>query len=178
MARGRVGKAEVARKHELFVRAYSETGDATAAAIAAGYSPKTARQIGSELLTKPDLALRAREMRDTKVQEQAAQFERQQRALRDEADNAIKTLAQVAQAAPRDDDGKADRAHHSGAMARVQAAVAILDRAGHKPVERVEQTVSWRDVTRELEVVDGADVLRNALREIAASEVAQPDHAE
>lgn len=48
-------------KQERFVAAYD--GNATAAAIAAGYSPKTARCIGQENLTKPDIqeAIKERE---------------------------------------------------------------------------------------------------------------------
>ena len=38
-----------------FVRAYANTGNATKAAILAGYSPKTARQIGWRLLHQPGI---------------------------------------------------------------------------------------------------------------------------
>ena len=38
-----------------FLKAYLKSGNATQAAIEAGYSENTARQIGSELLTKPDI---------------------------------------------------------------------------------------------------------------------------
>ena len=48
-------------------------------------------------------------------------------------------------------------------MARVQAAIAILDRAGHKPVERIETAVAWADVSRELEDIDVRAVLQDAL---------------
>lgn len=44
------------RKQELFVEEYLTTFNATQAAIAAGYSQKTARAIGAENLTKPDIA--------------------------------------------------------------------------------------------------------------------------
>lgn len=39
-----------------FLKEYLKSGNATEAAIKSGYSAKTARQIGSELLTKPDIA--------------------------------------------------------------------------------------------------------------------------
>lgn len=42
-------------KQQLFVDEYLQHYNATRAAIAAGYSPKTARKIGSENLTKPDI---------------------------------------------------------------------------------------------------------------------------
>lgn len=47
-------------KQEAFVNAYLTCWNATKAAIAAGYSEKTARQIGSENLAKPDIASRVR----------------------------------------------------------------------------------------------------------------------
>src|SRR5215469_13741708 len=43
------------RKQELFVREYLVDLNATQAAIRSGYSKKTARQVGSENLTKPDI---------------------------------------------------------------------------------------------------------------------------
>lgn len=43
-------------KQERFVAEYLKDGNATRAAIAAGYSEKTARAIGAENLTKPDIA--------------------------------------------------------------------------------------------------------------------------
>ena len=42
-------------KQRIFVSEYLKDFNATRAAIAAGYSPKTARAIGSENLTKPDI---------------------------------------------------------------------------------------------------------------------------
>ena len=44
------------KRHRLFVREYLKDLNATRAAIASGYSQKTARSIGSELLTNPDIA--------------------------------------------------------------------------------------------------------------------------
>ncbi|KPK09577.1 MAG: hypothetical protein AMS20_00200 [Gemmatimonas sp. SG8_28] len=46
---------ELTPKQELFVRAYLKDLNATSAAIAAGYSPKTARAMGYENLTKPHI---------------------------------------------------------------------------------------------------------------------------
>lgn len=43
-------------KQQRFVDEYLVSGNATQAAIAAGYSEKTARSIGAENLTKPDIA--------------------------------------------------------------------------------------------------------------------------
>jgi len=43
-------------KQAAFVAEYLLCGNASKAALAAGYSPKTARKIGAENLTKPDIA--------------------------------------------------------------------------------------------------------------------------
>ena len=143
---------EVAHRRELFIAAYAQTGNATAAAVAAGFTEKNAGAQGDKLLHEPETGARAREARQQHVQATVSDFERQQRALCTAADDAIATLVEIAAAAPR-----------AGAMARVQAAVAILDRAGHKPVERIESAVAWADVTRELGGIDVRVVLQDAL---------------
>ena len=147
---------EVEHRRQLFIAAYAATGNATSAAIAAGYAEKNADVTGDRLLREPATGLRAREARQQHVQATVSDFERQQRALCTAADDAIATLVEIAAAAPR-----------AGAMARVQAAVAILDRAGHKPVERIESAVAWADVTRELGGIDVRVVLQDALDAIS-----------
>lgn len=55
-AKAGVSKAEVAQKHALFIKAMvNNGGNATQAAITAGYSAKTAKQAGSRLLTHVDV---------------------------------------------------------------------------------------------------------------------------
>lgn len=51
-------------KQQLFVTEYLQCFNATQAAIAAGYSPKTARSIGAENLTKPDILAEIQEHLD------------------------------------------------------------------------------------------------------------------
>jgi len=46
---------KLTEKQVKFVDYYIESGNATKAAIKAGYSKKTARQMGAENLTKPDI---------------------------------------------------------------------------------------------------------------------------
>ena len=157
---------EVAYRHDLFVNAYAEHGDAAAAAIAAGYSPKRADIQGGRLLRHAAIGPRARFAREQRAKATQDAFQRQQQALREAADGAIATLNEVAKAAPRSDDGKVDRSYHLGAIARVQAAVAILDRAGHKPIERIDQRIEWADVTREMGGVDVRTILVEALQEV------------
>ena len=115
------------------------------------------------MMHEAETGARAREARKQHVQATLTDFQRQQAALCAAADAAIATLVEISAAAPR-----------AGAMARVQAAVAILDRAGHKPVERIETAVQWEDVTRELAAIDVGAVLREALEAISQRPDALP----
>jgi len=55
---------KLTQKQETFCLKYFELGNATEAAIAAGYSSKTAVKIASENLTKLDIVARLRELRE------------------------------------------------------------------------------------------------------------------
>ena len=153
---------EVAHRRELFIASYGATGNASAAAVAAGFAERNADVTGDRLLREPATGVRAREARDQHVQRTQDAFARQQAALCAAADGAIGTLVQVAANPPR-----------TGAQAMVLAAVAILDRAGHQPVQRIEQQIAWADVSRELAGIDTAQVLREALAAISYSPDAQ-----
>ncbi|WP_145494579.1 terminase small subunit [Yersinia bercovieri] len=61
--------AKLTDKQELFAREYLKDLNATQAAIRAGYSEKTARKIGSENLTKPDVAERIAELKGERCEE-------------------------------------------------------------------------------------------------------------
>lgn len=61
--------AKLTDKQELFAREYLKDLNATQAAIRAGYSENTARKIGSENLTKPDIAERIIELKDVRNEE-------------------------------------------------------------------------------------------------------------
>lgn len=50
-------------KQEKFITSYIQLGNATKAAILAGYSPKTAYSIANENLKKPEIQLRLTELR-------------------------------------------------------------------------------------------------------------------
>lgn len=58
----------VTPKQEKFLKEYLIDGNATQAAIRAGYSPKTAKEQGSRLLTNVDIKKRLRELRATTSQ--------------------------------------------------------------------------------------------------------------
>lgn len=58
-------KRKLTSKQKLFADSYIKSGNATQSAIEAGYAKKTARSIGSENLTKPDI----KEYIDEKMQQ-------------------------------------------------------------------------------------------------------------
>ena len=64
------------RKQQKFIEAYS--GNAADAARAAGYSAKTAKAIGFELLTKPDIADAIREREQERTDSMIASREERQ----------------------------------------------------------------------------------------------------
>lgn len=67
----------ITTKQRRFIEAY--TGNATKAAIAAGYSEKTAYSIGQELLTKPEIMERIQEREAQRLSECiASRVERQE----------------------------------------------------------------------------------------------------
>ncbi len=122
---------ESKRKADAFVAAYGRTGNATQAAIEAGYSPRSARPTGSKLLTDPDIYSRAQNARQAYLDGQQDVRARQSGALIAAADDAITYLHSLLKG---DVDSR-------GSPGKVAAALGVLDRAGHKPVEKVEQKV-------------------------------------
>jgi phage terminase small subunit len=62
-------------KQQRFVDEYLIDGNATQAAIRAGYSAKTARAIGAENLTKPDIAALVKSARETATAKALEKFE-------------------------------------------------------------------------------------------------------
>lgn len=59
-------------RQKAFADYYIQTGNATEAAIKAGYSEKTARSTGSENLTKPDISAYIRERLDEQSEKRVA----------------------------------------------------------------------------------------------------------
>ena len=59
-------------RQKAFADYYIQTGNATEAAIKAGYSEKTARFIGSENLTKPDISAYIKERLDEQSEKRVA----------------------------------------------------------------------------------------------------------
>ncbi len=132
----KAGAAEVKRRVDAFVVAYGRTGSATQAAVEAGYSAKSAKQQGSRLMTDAAICARCSEARAAFLAEQEDDKKRQRKMLVVAADDAITALHRVVQ-------GEVGR----GAVAMVSAATAILDRAGHKPVDESKIDHSSKDGT-------------------------------
>ena len=115
-------------RQDKFIEHYSVTGNATQSAIHAGYSEKTAKQKGYELKNI---------LRD-KINDQT------QRVLADKIPSSLHFLSELAEKAESE-------------SVRLGAIKDLLDRAGLKPVERIEQTniekMSNEEIQRELDAL-------------------------
>ena len=102
-------------KHRKFIDTYALSGDSTQAAIDAGYSEKAARQTGYKLRTRYEDEITQR------VRTILPQIISENLAI-------VQTLAR---------EGQSE-------SVRLNAANTLLDRAGLKPVERIETSTSDR----------------------------------
>ena len=113
-------------RQDKFIDIYSKTGTATQSAIEAGYSEKPAKQKGYEL----------KNLLRKEINEQT------QKVLADHVPSSIKWLSELAETSESD-------------SVRLGAIKDLLDRAGLKPVERIEQTtvekMSDEEIQRELD---------------------------
>ena len=116
---------------ETFVKEFVLTGNATQSAIKAGYSSKTAYQKGHQLKNQFTV-----EIEDATRQ-----------AMRDAIPGALAQIKQLSAAAESE-------------SVRLQAAKDILDRAGLKPTERIEQ----------ITVEKSTDALRRELAQLMSNE--------
>ncbi len=112
-------------KQDLFIQEYVRSGNATKSAIYAGYSEKTAKAQGHQLKNK------------LSEQIQDATY----KALQDKIPQALKWVTDLAENAESE-------------SVRLGAVKDILDRAGMKPVEKIETTtidqMSAEDIKKEL----------------------------
>ena len=115
-------------RQDKFIDIYSKTGNATQSAIEAGYSQKTAKQKGYEL----------KNLLRKEINEQT------QKVLADHVPSSIKWLSELAETSESD-------------SVRLGAIKDLLDRAGLKPVERIEQTtvekMSDDEIQKELDAL-------------------------
>jgi hypothetical protein len=105
-------------KQEKFVEYYVMTGNAKRAAIMAGYSAKTAEVNGSIMRKKLSAEI----------------AEATRNALTHHAAMSVKNLVELANNAESE-------------SVRLQANKDLLDRAGYKPTDKLEQTVTYDDKT-------------------------------
>lgn len=110
-------KLKLNTKQLMFIDKYLTTFNATSAAKEAGYSQKTSYSIGSRLLKHVEIAKEINSRLDDTHQQQ-------KRIMIQAADDAVSALIDVIRT--------------GRGLARVNAANSILDRSGHKPIERVE----------------------------------------
>lgn len=114
--------ADLSTQQILFATSYMKHGNATQAAIEAGYSERTAKQQGSRLLTNVDIK--------KYVEKQKANINRDLRTMFvDSAVDAYNVMLQIMNdplAPPKD---------------RLVAARDLLDRAGYKPVDQIKADV-------------------------------------
>ena len=118
-------------KQEAFIESYCQTGNATKAALQAGYSEAGAKQQGHVLKKKF-----AKEIE-----------QRIKKMVQDSVPAALNQISILAQTATSE-------------QVRLNASKDILDRAGMKPADRVEQKISHDDksldeLRRELEALTG-----------------------
>ena len=113
---------------DKFIEHYTLTGNATKAAIEAGYSEKTAKDKGSQLKAQFNNEIR----------------EATQRLLQDKIPAGLHWLAELAEKAESE-------------SVRLGAVRDLLDRAGLKPIERIETTtieaMSNEEIQRELDAL-------------------------
>lgn len=117
-------------KQQKFVEFYVMTGNAKKSAIMAGYSAATAEVNGPKLRKQ----LSAEIDQETRT------------AIAHHAATSVKNLVDLANSAESE-------------TVRLQANKDILDRAGYKPTDRVEQTVTYDDKSTEELVAELNDLI-------------------
>lgn len=160
MTMGRHTAHETQQLEELFIRAFATTGSSEAAARAAGYAASHAKEQGRRFMQRASIAERAHAAREAERQRASDSFDEQQHELKRKASAAIAMLAKIVEA-PTD-------AYLRGAQARVQAATAILDRAGHMPVQRIEADVTARRAVEDIDADTARAVMRLGLDAMGA----------
>lgn len=136
--------AKLTPKQERFVEEYLIDLNATQAAIRAGYSPRTAKEIGAENLTKPNIRARI----DQAIAERSRRTGITQ-------DRVLRELARIAFVNPADVINLNDAAVQAGASADDTAAIASVKvrRFPTANGEGVEREIRLADKLRALELL-------------------------
>jgi hypothetical protein len=137
-----MANGELNIRQERFCILYAQTGNAKQAYIDAGYSAKGAEPSAVTLLSNPNVFSRVQAEKqkindrlDSKLMEM---LEKQRRQFIIDSDLAQDALRDVILHAA------------SNSPARVQAAIGILDRAGHNPMLQIEANVTNHDPISEI----------------------------
>lgn len=118
------GMNKLTNKQKRFIDEYLQDLNATQAAIRSGYSQKTAYSIGQENLKKPEI----KRIIDSEL---AALHNAQRNRLLIAAESAINALSDIVE--------------NGTGLARVQAANSILDRVGHKAIDKFQCNIIAND---------------------------------
>lgn len=152
-------------KQEMFCREYLIDLNATQAAIRAGYSDNTARKIGSENLTKPDIAQRIIDLKS----------ERNER-VEVNADYVLRRLVEIDEMDVLDilkDDGGLKMVHEWPKIWRTTlSGLDILTRVTNfdeKMMENILKKIKWPDKVKNLELL-GKHISVMAFKEQASHE--------
>ena len=128
-------------KQRRFVEAYD--GNATAAAIAAGYSPKTARSVGQENLTKPDIAKAIKDRENKRMKSTILTREERQAfwsdIIRNEDEKNIMAKLKASELLAKSEGDFLDRHELTGKDG------APLDAAPRKVILSFEDAPEWTD---------------------------------
>lgn len=128
-------------KQRRFVEAYD--GNATAAAIAAGYSPKTARSVGQENLTKPDIAKAIKDRENKRMESTILTREERQAfwsdIIRSEDEKNIMAKLKASELLAKSEGDFLDRHELTGKDG------APLDAAPRKVILSFEDAPEWTD---------------------------------
>lgn len=128
-------------KQRRFVETYD--GNATAAAIAAGYSPKTARSVGQENLTKPDIAKAIKDRENKRMESTILTREERQAfwsdIIRSEDEKNIMAKLKASELLAKSEGDFLDRHELTGKDG------APLDAAPRKVILSFEDAPEWTD---------------------------------
>lgn len=123
------------QKQRIFCEEYIKTTNATKAAIAAGYSEKTARSIGSENLTKPDIS--------AYIKDRLEEINREQIASTDEV---LRFFTSVMRGMEKDQFG-------------LDASISDRIKAGQEIVKRLDMVKEDKGKTSNVPIL--ADLIKN-----------------
>lgn len=124
---------ELNDKQAAFVREYLADFNATQAAIRAGYSAKTAGQIGHELLKKPEVQQRLREFQQKAAEKTETEAEWIRRRLKEEATDFTEFASHSARIRALELLGKINGVFEVDNRQKGEAAASMLQVAFKKP---------------------------------------------